>query len=152
MLWRTVGIPESFCTTETVGDRAITYGGDIRIGDLRATGQADFLVYRCAGNLQDQGGMKPCFLGAFSTDGLPLWSDGSGGTQPARPGPVAIHDLDGDGRAEVICFFELRKVSPDVVGAGKLGHVAIHGVRVPQGVTRLFDESLEHHGVCVGRE
>jgi len=88
-----------------VDERTVTYGGDIRIGDLRNCGQADFLVYRSVDDAHDGGGMKPCFLGAFTVDGVPLWSEGEGGTQPSRPGPVAIHDIDGDGRSEVICFF-----------------------------------------------
>ena len=101
ILWHVVDLPDAFCITEG----ALAYGGDIRIGDLRNSGQADFLVYRSVGNAHDEGGMKPCFLGAFTADGDPIWSHGQGGTQPSRPGPVAIHDLDGDGRAEVICFF-----------------------------------------------
>ena len=83
----------------------VCYGGDIRVGDLRGTGQADFLVYRSLDDAHDGGGMKPCFLAAFSMDGEPLWSVGEGGVQPSRPGPVAVHDLDGDGSAEIICFF-----------------------------------------------
>jgi hypothetical protein len=50
--------------------------------------------------------MKPCFLGAFSSDGETLWQVGEGGEQPSRPGPVAVHDIDGDGEAEVVCFFK----------------------------------------------
>ena len=57
--------------------------------------------------------MKPCFLGAFTANGRPLWSDGKGGTQPSRPGPVAIHDLDGDGCTEVICFFHDEPIEAD---------------------------------------
>ena len=76
------------------------WAGDLRIGDLDGDGQVDFLVFRSADE-----GMKPCFLGAFSLSGRVLWQDGSGGDQPARPGPVVIHDLDGDGGAEVVCFF-----------------------------------------------
>ncbi|MCZ6634494.1 MAG: hypothetical protein O7G87_13900 [bacterium] len=49
--------------------------------------------------------MKPCFLGAFTLDGDILWQTGSPGNQPLRPGPVAIYDIDADGRAEVICFY-----------------------------------------------
>ncbi|MFC1452681.1 hypothetical protein ACFLSJ_04970 [Verrucomicrobiota bacterium] len=113
VLWRTVTLPKAFCTTEYVRDRSVTYGGDIRIGDLRAAAEADFLVYRSVDNAHDEGGMKPCFLGAFTAEGLPLWSDGKGGTQPSRPGPVAIHDLDGDGRTEVICFFHDEGIVAD---------------------------------------
>ena len=113
VLLREVGLPRAFCTTESVGDRSVTYGGDVRIGDLRNSGEADFLVYRSVDNAHDEGGMKPCFLGAFTADGRPLWSEGEGGTQPSRPGPVAIHDLDGDGRTEVICFFHDKRVRAD---------------------------------------
>lgn len=105
VLWRAVSIPDAFRTAESVGGRSVVYGGDVRIGDLRNSGEADFLVYRALDNAHDGGGMKPCFVGAFTADGLPLWSNGQGGTQPSRPGPVGIHDIDGDGRTEVICFF-----------------------------------------------
>jgi hypothetical protein len=54
--------------------------------------------------------MKPCFLAAFTLEGDVLWQVGEGGTQPARPGPVAVHDIDGDGKAEALCFF----IDPEV--------------------------------------
>lgn len=109
-LWRVIELPKEFCTTESMQDRTVSFGGDIRIGDLRNSGQADFLVYRSVDNAHDEGGMKPCFLGAFTVDGESLWSSGKGGTQPARPGPVSVHDLDGDGRTEVICFFHREQI------------------------------------------
>lgn len=105
ILWRAVDIPSEYCVTEVVNGAPVSFGGDIRIGDLRGTGQIDFLVYRSCDDAHDGGGMKPCFLGAFTLDGGPIWRVGNGGTQPCRPGPVAIHDIDGDGQAEVICFF-----------------------------------------------
>ena len=98
LLHAAVEIPEVFLSTGD-GQR---YGGDVRIGDLTGDGQVDFLVYRCA-----HGGMKPCFLGAFDLSGEPLWSAGEGGEQPARPMSVAIHDIDGDGHSEVICFWHV---------------------------------------------
>ena len=104
-LWRVIDVPAAFCTEERRDGRTLLYGGDIRIGDLRNRGEPDFLVYRSAPGADGEGGTRPCFLGAFTAHGIPLWSHGGGGTQPARPGAVAIHDLDGDGRAEVICFF-----------------------------------------------
>ena len=78
VLWRQIEVPRAFCTTERVGDRAVTYGGDVRIGDLLNRGQADLLVYRSVDDAHDGGGMKPCFLGAFDLDGRPLWSAGGG--------------------------------------------------------------------------
>ncbi|MDP6777195.1 MAG: hypothetical protein QGI83_10565 [Candidatus Latescibacteria bacterium] len=110
ILWRATDVPDAFCTVERVGGRTLTYGGDIRMGDLRNSAEADFLVYRSVHNAHDEGGMKPCFLGAFTAEGQPIWSAGGGGTQPSRPGPVAIHDLDGDGQTEVVCFFHDARV------------------------------------------
>jgi hypothetical protein len=97
--WRTIEIPESFVTPDG-------YAGDIRMGSLRHPGTIDFLVYRSVDNAHDEGGMKPVYIGAFDIDGQPLWSVGEGGEQPSRPGPIAIHDIDGDGASEVICFFK----------------------------------------------
>jgi hypothetical protein len=85
-----------------------TFGGDIRIGDLNGDKQCDLLVYRCqhgAPSGAHRGGIKPCFLGAFQLDGTVLWSAGEGGNQPSRPMSVAVHDMTGDGAADVICFW-----------------------------------------------
>lgn len=101
LLYRRIEIPKPFLTTVELKGQKLTYGGDLRMGDLTGDGIADFLVYRCVG-----AGLKPCFLGAFSMDGKVLWQEGEGGEQPARPGAVAIHDIDGDGKSEVVCFFK----------------------------------------------
>lgn len=103
-LYRRIPIPEDFLVTEG----GHTFGGDIRIGDLNGDGRCDLLIYRSAHSGPSGpaiGGFKPCFLGAFEMDGTVLWSVGGAGTHPVRPGSVAIHDLDGDGAAEVICFW-----------------------------------------------
>ncbi len=50
ILWHVVDLSDAFCVTECETERAVTYGGDIRIGDLRNSGQADFLVYRSIDN------------------------------------------------------------------------------------------------------
>jgi len=103
-LFRKLPVPASFLITKD----GVTFGGDIRIGDLTGNGECDFLVYRCnhgAPSGAHQGGMKPCFLGAFDIEGNPLWSAGEGGNHPSRPMSVAIHDMTGDGAAEVICFW-----------------------------------------------
>lgn len=104
--WNTIKIPETFRSTQPVDPadeaQAVSYGGDIRIGDLRNRQTADLLVFRCAPGGHRHGGVKPVFLGAFDQLGNELWSVGSGGVQPARPGPLAIHDITGDGRTEVI--------------------------------------------------
>ena len=110
VLYRRIAVPEEALAREVVGGRELVYGGDVRIGDLTGDGRCDFVVYRSA-----HGGMKPCFLAAFAMDGRLLWKAGAGGGQPARPGAVCLHDLDGDGRAEVVCFWhELsRAAEPD---------------------------------------
>jgi len=100
ILYKKIAVPESMLTNS----HGLTYGGDIRIGDLTNDGSADFLLYRAAEG-DPNGATKPCFIGAFTIDGEVLWQTGAGGVQPYRPGPVAIHDIDNDGESEVICFF-----------------------------------------------
>ena len=107
-LQKKVRLPEEFVSIED-GRRV---GGDIRIGDLSGDGRMDLLVYKSLG------GIKPSFLGACNLEGEVLWlvgnkafcaedADGDGMLEtisPDRPGPVAIYDIDQDGRQEVICF------------------------------------------------
>jgi len=100
LLYRRIDVPTPLLARADHKGRTLLYGGDVRIGDLTGNGQPDFVVFRSA-----EGGMKPCFLAAFALDGTVLWQAGEGGGQPARPGPVAIHDIDGDGVVEVVCFF-----------------------------------------------
>ena len=95
ILYRKLPIPKTL-----LADGSPRFGGDLRIGDLTGNGRVDFVVFRSGA-----AGMKPRFLGAFTLDGKVLWQAGRAGRVPARPGPVAIHDIDGDGQSEVICFF-----------------------------------------------
>ena len=119
-LYRQVAIPDAFLN-ETDGK---AWGGDIRIGDLTGNGTADLLVYKSIG------GIHPCFIGAFTLEGEPLWSIGDKHLEirdadaeetylttlsPDRPGPVAIYDIDADGQPEVICFW----IDTDVPAASK---------------------------------
>jgi hypothetical protein len=94
-LWRRVEVPAALRQTQPR-----VFGGDLRIGDLTGDGKVDFLIHR-----SKDGTVKPSFLGAFTLEGDILWSAGSGGGQPERPGPVTVYDFDGDGRDEVLCFF-----------------------------------------------
>ena len=126
-LYKRVAIPDVFLN-ETDGK---SWGGDIRIGDLTGDGTVDLLVYKSIG------GIHPCFIGAFTLEGEPLWSIGDKHLEirdtdakdthlttisPDRPGPVAIYDIDADGQAEVICFW----IDTDVREASKWDLSAIH--------------------------
>ncbi|MFO7947689.1 MAG: hypothetical protein R6V19_12845 [Armatimonadota bacterium] len=104
VLYRRIEVPEEFLAN----DNGRPFAGDIRIGDLTGDGKVDFVVYRCADS-----GMKPCFLGAFDIDGNPLWRAGEEGTYPERPMSVAVHDIDGDGSTEVVCFWHVEGMEAD---------------------------------------
>ena len=109
--YRRIAVPEQFLVTRA----GATFGGDVRLGDLTGNGRCDFLVYRCnhgAPSGAHRGGMKPTFVGAFDIDGNALWRQGEGGNHPSRPMSVAVHDFDGDGAAEVLCFW--HRPSPDI--------------------------------------
>ncbi len=99
-LYKKIAIPQEFL----IQTDSLTYGGDLRMGDLQNNGEADFLVYRTATSV-DGGAPQPCFIGAFTQEGKVLWQKGKCGLQPNRPGPVAIFDIDADGETEVITFF-----------------------------------------------
>ena len=116
LLWKRIAVPDALCTEMPIACRPHRYAGDVRVGDLTGSGTADYLVYRSVDVAHDEGGMKPCFIGAFTADGTVLWQTGGGGMQPCRPGPVAVHDIDGDGRAEVIAFFVDRGSWTDTPG------------------------------------
>ncbi|GAB5559762.1 MAG: hypothetical protein SynsKO_14090 [Synoicihabitans sp.] len=99
-LWQEVKVPSALLQTTEVEGQHLTFGGDIRIGDLNGDGQLEFIVFRSTDEA-----MKPCFMGAFDLAGNVLWQIGEGGDQPARPGPVTIYDFDGDGRDEILHFW-----------------------------------------------
>ena len=95
------------------GNPEYQFGGDVRIADLNGDRCADFVLAKSLG------GMKICYIGAFTWGGRVLWEWGdksrrvdSGdadakeyrATVPARPGPLLAVDIDGDGRTEVVAM------------------------------------------------
>ena len=143
-LYKRIAIPDAFLN-ETAGR---SWGGDIRIGDLTGNGTVDFLVYKSLG------GIHPCFLGAWTLEGEPLWSLGDKHLEirdadtsdnalttlsPDRPGPVAIYDIDADGQAEIICFW----IDSDVTQASKWDLSAIR-LMILDGATG----TIKHSAVC----
>lgn len=141
-LYQRVAIPDAFLN-KTAGR---SWGGDIRIGDLTGNGTVDFLVYKSLG------GIHPCFLGAFTLEGEPLWFLGDKHLEikdadakdtslttlsPDRPGPVAIYDIDADGQAEVICFW----IDSNVAQASKWDLSAIH-LMILDGATGAVKHSV----------
>lgn len=92
---------------------ATPYGGDLRIGDLDGDSVVDFIVFKSVG------GLKPCYIGAFTWTGKVLWERGDKDRtvtalerkvetydtdSPSRPGPVLVVDIDGDDETEVVAM------------------------------------------------
>jgi hypothetical protein len=81
-------------------------GRRIRLGDLDGDGQIDFLLVQI-GSQKDKG--IRC-LTALSSRGQVLWQKGTPQPAPAveasGDGPCQIHDIDGDGRNEVVCVWD----------------------------------------------
>ncbi len=100
VLFKKVAIPANYITKSN----NLEYGGDIRIGDLMNNHEAAFVVYRAAHYITG-GATQLCFIGAFTQEGEILWQKGEGGLQPNRPGPLAVYDIDNDGKTEVITLF-----------------------------------------------
>ena len=117
VLYKKISVPEPLRTAS----HGLEYGGDIRIGDLQNNQKAAFVVYRAALSI-DGGACQPSFMGAFTEDGKILWTKGEGGLQPNRPGPVAIHDIDADGKTEVICLFAEK---PETVEPHSMKNVSV---------------------------
>lgn len=57
-LYRHIAIPDTFLTTAQWENQSLTFGGDIRMGDLTGDGTPDLLVYRCDALSE----LKPVFL------------------------------------------------------------------------------------------
>lgn len=81
-------------------------GRRIRLGDLTGDGSLDFLLVQLGG--QHKHGLG-C-LTAMDSEGTVLWQLGEPKAPPEKEtsgsGPVQIHDIDGDGRNEVVVAWE----------------------------------------------
>ena len=93
----------------------------IRLGDLTGDGRLDFLL------LQLDPECKPALacLTAMSADGEVMWQRGTPVDRPpmemSSDGPAQIHDVDGDGRCEVVCVLDDRlQVLDGATGETKL--------------------------------
>ncbi len=96
------GRPVAWRTLDTKGFGA---GRRIRLGDLDGDGQIDFLLLQIGG--QKDKGIR-CMT-ALSSRGEILWQKGTPLPPPnaeaSGDGPCQIHDIDGDGRNEVVCVW-----------------------------------------------
>ncbi len=83
-------------------------GRRIRLGDLTGDGQLDFLLLQLGGPHKRGAGC----MTAMSADGEVLWQLGEPAGRPAQEvsgdTPTQIHDIDGDGRSEVVCVWDGR--------------------------------------------
>ena len=114
-------------------------GRRIRLGDLTGDGRLDFLLLQR--NAAHKGGAG-CMT-AMSPDGEIIWRLGQPGREPETEAsadtPTQIHDIDGDGRNEVVCAFqgELRALD------GASGRVKYSAPLPPmQPYPKIFTENM----------
>jgi hypothetical protein len=142
LLWKRIELPEAVLAEHEHQGQLLSYGGDVRLGDLTGDGRADLVVFRST-----DGGMKPCFLAAVDDRGKPLWKVGQGGQQPTRPGPVAAYDLNADGATEVLCLFAK---ADEASTAGKMNNVVVQLRRGSDGAL-LRQNAPEELRRCKGK-
>lgn len=123
--------------------RGFGAGRRIRLGDLDGDGQVDFLLLQLGGTKYSP---ITCMT-ALSSTGNVLWQTGQ--PQPAPKvessgdGPCQIHDIDGDGRNEVVCVWDGQLTVLD--GAtGETKHIA--PLPAMQPLPELLKQNILHWG------
>lgn len=91
-----------------IGDEEVPYAvNDGSVGDLDGDGELDFVIHMAArGKDNSQSGeTSPPVLQAYKLDGTLLWTINLGKNirEGAHYTQFMVYDLDGDGRAEVVC-------------------------------------------------
>ncbi|MCW8133579.1 MAG: hypothetical protein KIS92_24760 [Planctomycetota bacterium] len=115
----------------------------VRLGDLDGDGRLDFVLPR----LHPRRDPGAAYLAAVDFDGRLLWERGE---KPAAPtpetsgdAPVQIHDLDGDGRNEVVCVMDHTLLALD----GRTGAVKYSApVPKPTPLPEVYKQNINHWG------
>jgi hypothetical protein len=115
----------------------------VRLGELTGNGKIDFLLTR----LHPKRDPGAAYIAAVSFDGELLWERG---TKPPVPkvetsgdSPAQIHDIDGDGKNEVVCVMEHQLLALD----GRTGKVKYSApVPPPSPIPDLYKANLNHWG------
>ena len=134
------GRPVVWRTYETGGFGS---GRRIRLGDLTGDGRLDFLLLQVDSPRERGIGC----MTAMSADGEVLWQVGEPVSAPpvecSADTPAQIHDIDGDGRNEVVCALagELRVLDG---ATGELKHAAPLPPMRP--LSEEFKGSINHWG------
>jgi hypothetical protein len=113
------------------------------LGDLTGDGRIGFVFPRHAPET-DRGVQS---VVAVDADGRVLWRRGTPPPVPAVPlsadAPIQIHDIDGDGRNEVVCVMDGELLALDgATGAVKRCAPAPRPTRLP----RVYREAINHWG------
>lgn len=123
-----------------IDTRGFGSGRRIRLGDLAGDGRTGFLFPRLSSG-------KLGFLTATDADGHILWQRGTNPGAPAfeasSDAPAQIHDIDGDGKAEVICVMD----DQILILEGSTGKVKRSTpVPPPSPIPEVYKASLNHWG------